>query len=920
MFHLKIVLQVFIALFFLGSASIIQAQQKQILEQQAKSELDKRGISEDELKSKLAEKGINLDDLKSMSPEQALQMQSTIEATIKEIEAEKSKANTKSPSAVSGSNKTVKVTTSKIENAKENKPIDAKLGGIKKDPVLDEGKEPIITEPIAIWGQNIFRNKSLALYRQTNDIKPPDSYILGIGDQVTVAIWGLSQLNESYEINADGYIAPDRMPRIFLKGVTIGKAKPMLKNYFKRFYRFGENDFQVSLNYSRNINVNIFGEVYQYGGFTIPAINTAFNALIAAGGPTNIGSVRKVKLIRNGVTRNVDVYKFMANPTIDQDFYLENNDIIQVPVADLTVEISGAINRPFQYELIEGEGLKKLIEYSGGLTADAIQTTVQVERYQNDKRIVLDVPYLDLIKKGGDFKLQKGDRVTIFRVKTKSENFVFVKGEVRAESNFEYDDEMHVSDLVKKVQFTENSNLKNAFIIRTNPDNTVGLIRVNIEKILQGDMFENILLQAQDELKIYRLDYFTNKSYINVNGAVKYPNKFDYDANKNLKIKDIVTYAGGLRPEAWMYAYLFRKKPGLDNEVNVVRINIIDAMTKAGSDQNLNLEPFDSLFIVSEGDFTEAMQIEVLGSVQKPGKFQYTKGLTVKDAVSLSGGFNYSAATNRIEVFRVIIKENQPTQTIVKTINTSKAMSELDAAANFQIDPFDIIVVRAQPEFEFQKIVNISGEVKYPGPYALISANESIADLIDRAGGLSSEAFAAGATLNRVQDNIGFVVLDLPQAMKRKKSRYNFILKEGDDINIPKQKDLVSISGATNAADLYPDKLIASNNTINVAYYEGKNALFYIDKYAAGLSKNADKNKVTVEHPNGKISRTRHYLFFKIYPKVTKGSVVNVGFKDVKAEKQKKEGKEVDWEKIVSSSLAQITAVLSLYLLIDKVD
>ena len=164
MFHLKIVLQVFIALFFLGSASIIQAQQKQILEQQAKSELDKRGISEDELKSKLAEKGINLDDLKSMSPEQALQMQSTIEATIKEIEAEKSKANTKSPSSVSGSNKTVKVTTSKIENAKENKPIDAKLGGIKKDPVLDEGKEPIITEPIAIWGQNIFRNNLVCIH------------------------------------------------------------------------------------------------------------------------------------------------------------------------------------------------------------------------------------------------------------------------------------------------------------------------------------------------------------------------------------------------------------------------------------------------------------------------------------------------------------------------------------------------------------------------------------------------------------------------------------------------------------------------------------------------------------------------------------------------------------------------------------
>ena len=108
-----------------------------------------------------------------------------------------------------------------------------------------------------------------------------------------------------------------------------------------------------------------------------------------------------------------------------------------------------------------------------------------------------------------------------------------------------------------------------------------------------------------------------------------------------------------------MYAYLFRKKPGINNEVNVVRVNIVDAMTKVGSDQNLALEAFDSLVVVSEGDFTEAMQIEILGAVQKPGKFQYSKGLTVKDAISLSGGFNYSASSNRIEIFRIIIKDNQ---------------------------------------------------------------------------------------------------------------------------------------------------------------------------------------------------------------------------------------------------------------------
>ena len=149
MFNFKIYLQIlFLALLYGNSAQVI-AQQKQIVEQQARNELDKRGISEDELKAKLAEKGINLDDLKSMSPEQALQMQSTIEAAIKEIEAEKASSNSKG-NAAANSNKSVKVTNSKIENAKENKPIDAKLGGVEKDPVLEEGKEPVVTEPTAI--------------------------------------------------------------------------------------------------------------------------------------------------------------------------------------------------------------------------------------------------------------------------------------------------------------------------------------------------------------------------------------------------------------------------------------------------------------------------------------------------------------------------------------------------------------------------------------------------------------------------------------------------------------------------------------------------------------------------------------------------------------------------------------------------
>jgi polysaccharide export outer membrane protein len=143
--------------------------------------------------------------------------------------------------------------------------------------------------PAAIWGQEIFRNQSLDVYKDADNIKPPDSYVLGVGDQITVTIWGQSQLNEIYEINTDGYITPTRMPRIFLKGATMNRAREILKNYFRKFYRFNPNEFQVSVNYSRTININIFGEVFQAGGYTLPAINTAFNALIATGWTDQFG-------------------------------------------------------------------------------------------------------------------------------------------------------------------------------------------------------------------------------------------------------------------------------------------------------------------------------------------------------------------------------------------------------------------------------------------------------------------------------------------------------------------------------------------------------------------------------------------------------------------------------------------------------
>jgi len=226
--------------------------------------------------------------------------------------------------------------------------------------------------------------------------------------------------------------------------------------------------------------------------------------------------------------------------------------------------------------------------------------------------------------------------------------------------------------------------------------------------------------------------------------------------------------------------------------------------------------------------------------------------------------------------------------------------------------------VRKQPDFEMQQLVSLDGEIKYPGLYALLSPNEKISDLIQRAGGLGIEAFPEGATLYREQDDIGYIVMNLKHALGSDNSRYNLILKDKDVLYIPKKKDLVRISGATNASNLYPDKLLASNNSITVAFHNGRRAKFYINHYAAGISENGDVKKVTVEHANGRIEKTRNFWFFKKSPKVYKGPIIHVGLKDPKIEKVKMEKKKVDWNKVVVDTLAQITAVLSIVLLIQN--
>jgi polysaccharide export outer membrane protein len=260
------------------------------------------------------------------------------------------------------------------------------------------------------------------------------------------------------------------------------------------------------------------------------------------------------------------------------------------------------------------------------------------------------------------------------------------------------------------------------------------------------------------------------------------------------------------------------------------------------------------------------------------------------------------------------MKNNEPTHIVIATLTVDENFEA--QGGNYKLEPFDQISVRSVPEFSFQKTITLNGEVRYPGIYTLTEKNETLKSVIERAGGLTSEAFLKGAQLFRGQESIGFVVMDLEQALQKGgNSRYNYVLKESDVITIPKSKDFVTIQGATRAQEMYIGA-VSTGGQISTPYHGGRSARFYIQKYSGGFAKDAKRADVTVVHPNGRVVGTTNFGLFKIYPKPSKGAIVRVAYKEIEVRDANNPKKEkVDWEKTIASAISQAMGIMSLLLI-----
>ena len=840
-----------------------------------------------------------------------------------------------------------------------------------------------------VFGKHIFTNGSLSLYEVSKDYIPNDSYILGPGDVVTVSIFGRSQADLQFTIKPDGFIEPANLPKIYLKGISLGQAREVVRRRLQNFYQFDKGQFALTLTTARTLTIQITGAVAQPGTYTLSAYNTAFNALIAAGGPSKLGTVRNIQVINGGKVKELDVYEYLFNPQKQSDYYLQNNDILYIPFIGDLVEVKGSVKQVGVFEMKEKETFSDLLDYTGGYLSDALRDEIQLVRKNKEGSFVKEYSGAELAK----LTFEDGDKVIIATQTSDKKDYVEVNGWVDYPGIYGIRDYPTVKEVLMKVGVREETRMDVAYLTRTNLDGTRSLIRFNPGAELEG-ADAPLPLQPEDQILLFNVRDFTDKATVAIEGAVRQPGAFALDENANVAY--LIDLAKGLKEDAKLdLAYLFRENP--DGTTEIETLNLEDILSGAAF---FELRDNDVLRVLSEKAFVDASTVSIVGAVRNPIELTVDSAVTVKALIDLANGLKKDARTDQAYIFRtypdgsqeiltldlaaeIAVEDPMPlmdkdqvrilsertyydgavlsisgevrnglempydsTITLDEVLTLAGGLTfagdsskvvvyriafngkdigkvkefTLDSrmSGDFTFEPFDAIVVRKKPGFEFQEYVTIGGEVAYPGRYA-IREGEKVGALIRKAGGLTKEAFPEAASFSR--QGKGKVLISVDRILRIGNTYNNIELLPGDELFIPTKDMTVEIRLANTEAREYGAFADTyARESVNVAYVAGKSARWYVKNMVGGFGDDAKRTDVNVVYANGTVKDFKWYRPTYRYPKVKPGAMVVVGAKPVKEEKDKRDrfNSDFDWQEFSGNLLSQISAVFTVVVLANQ--
>jgi len=537
------------------------------------------------------------------------------------------------------------------------------------------------------------------------------------------------------------------------------------------------------------------------------------------------------------------------------------------------VFVLGEVERPSSYPVSGAATAIVALYAAGGPTANGSVRYVQVKR---GDRVVSTLDLYDYLLRGDasrDARLETGDIVFVpprgVRVR--------IVGEVIRPATYELKESETLADLIRSAGgFLPGASRRRVQIERILPPKergSDGRERVTIE--VESDQLANgapiqFRLEPGDVVRVFPVSDRVRNTFT-VKGNVWAPGV--QGLAPGMTISDAIKLAGGPKPDVYLGQLLVTR---LRSDSSRVQLRAAFRDSTGAVVNDFVLLEDDIIEVFSLTDFRPDRYVAIGGAVRRGGRFPYRLGMTMRDLVLMAGGLKEGAYLKEAEIARLPDdRTGSITAVTIRVPLDSSYLFErkpgepylgapgLPAAARgapeFELKPYDNVLVMQQPNWELQRVVTVSGEVRFPSQYALKNRSERIADIIERAGGLTSEAYPEGTVFVRTKGDVGRVAIDVPQALKKKDSPDNLLLMDGDQITIPVRSNVVTVRGAVNAPNV-------------VAYVGGKDINYYVDQ-AGGAARNADGGRAFITQPSGKRETKSR---FRPSPRPMPGSLVVV--------------------------------------------
>lgn len=740
------------------------------------------------------------------------------------------------------------------------------------------------------FGMEVFRDGLRDSRAVPMDLPVGPDYVVGPGDSLSIDMWGGMSTRLVRVVDRTGRVNLPEAGPLQVSGKSLGEVQQAVQRALSSQFR--DTSADVSVARLRTVRIYVVGEVGEPGAYDISSLSTPLNALVAAGGITPRGSLRKLEHFRGRqLLENVDAYDLLLRGVTPDAKKLENGDTLLVPPVGAQVTVTGMVRRPAIYELNGEKTLADVLDLAGGILPAAALKHVEVQRLEANKtRTMLS---LDLAKDGdmaaqlAAFKVQDGDQIHIFPIAPYNQDSIYLQGHVLRPGRYSYQKDMKLTDLISSYKdLLPEPAAHYAEIVRLNPPD----FRPTVDSFDLAAAMENPAaapkLEPLDTVRIFSKYDFEPAPAVWVGGEVRDPGK--YVTSGQAHLRDAIYLAGGLTPDAsTQTAQLFRTEA--DGNTKIMSVNLAEAL--AGDPiQNILLEPRDRLLVHRNFEQVDPPTVDVKGEVAKPGRYPLTANMHVEDLIHVAGGLKRSADTNKADLTRYPLPgtPGEHLQVALASVTNGNATEDIPLRNG------DVLTIRQVPGWaDLSAAITLRGEVQHPGGYG-IQPGERLSSVLERAGGYTPEAFPYGAVLMRKsvreaeekshqelvrrveaqqanirllpetdQDQknakltaisqtqatldqlrlnppVGRLVIHIDQPIEKwRNTPADVAMRDGDVLLIPKKVGYIMVNGQV-------------FNPTAVAYRGGRSAKWYLSQ-AGGLTQIADKKGIFVVRGDGSV-------------------------------------------------------------------